>query len=80
MFRLCSYCKADLGEIEPLADTRETHGVCPTCYTREMQKMASPEVAVEETPPEQAPIVFTCGCTYGRGKYIFKCFKHSDFY
>ena len=77
MIKICCYCQANLGEKEPLEDKRVSHGVCPTCYEQEMQKLMSPEVAREEEP---APIVFTCGCTYGRGKYIFRCFKHSDFY
>ena len=34
MKRECSYCHKTMGEKEPLADPRVTHGVCPSCAPR----------------------------------------------
>jgi PAS domain-containing protein len=31
MRAICSYCRLDLGEREPLDDPRVTHGMCPAC-------------------------------------------------
>lgn len=28
---MCSYCKKELGEVEPLDDTRVSHGMCQEC-------------------------------------------------
>lgn len=77
MIRVCCYCNANLGEKEPLEDKRVTHSVCPSCYEKEVQKMRenSPEVQVDE---EMASVIFTCGCTYGKGRYISKCWRHAD--
>lgn len=32
MLAICAWCKANLGEKEPLDDTRITHSICRTCY------------------------------------------------
>ncbi len=29
---ICSYCRKEMGEKEPLADSSSTHGICPECY------------------------------------------------
>ncbi len=29
---VCSYCRKDMGEKEPLADTGITHSMCPDCF------------------------------------------------
>lgn len=34
MKRICAWCKAPMGEKEPLEDTSETHGICPDCAKR----------------------------------------------
>jgi hypothetical protein len=31
---ICSYCKQDLGEKEPLDNNWTTHGICPKCFAR----------------------------------------------
>ena len=34
MIVVCCYCGAKLGEKEPRADRRVSHGACPTCVAR----------------------------------------------
>lgn len=29
---ICSFCRKDMGEKEPLEDTRPSHAICPECY------------------------------------------------
>ena len=36
MKTVCAYCKKDMGDKEPLDDTRTSHGICPECYEKEM--------------------------------------------
>ena len=40
MKRICSYCRKDMGEKEPLDDDRVSHGICPDCakhYRRQLE-------------------------------------------
>ena len=39
MFIICSYCQHILGEKVPFSDCRETHGICPTCRDRELDRI-----------------------------------------
>lgn len=32
MTTVCAWCLRDMGEKEPLEDTRITHSICPSCY------------------------------------------------
>ena len=34
---ICSWCDKDLGEKEPLADTRVSHGICEDCRKKIME-------------------------------------------
>jgi hypothetical protein len=34
MIVICAWCKASLGEKEPLADKHTTHSICGTCRTK----------------------------------------------
>lgn len=34
MIRICAWCKAWLGQKEPLEDKRVTHGICQECLDR----------------------------------------------
>jgi len=36
---ICSWCDKDLGEKEPLADTRVSHGICEDCRKKIMRGM-----------------------------------------
>ena len=38
MKRVCSYCGADMGT-KPGKEGDVTHGICPACYQKEMDKM-----------------------------------------
>lgn len=38
MKRICMYCEKYMGDKEPLADTSETHGICPLCMNVFMLK------------------------------------------
>ena len=43
MKRVCSWCKKDMGEKEPLSDKSITHGVCSKCLeklTKEVENNA----------------------------------------
>lgn len=31
MTRICAWCKTVMGEFDPIADKRETHGICEPC-------------------------------------------------
>jgi hypothetical protein len=39
MRQVCCVCKILYGTKEPLDDDSETHGLCPECFEREMQKI-----------------------------------------
>jgi len=39
MRQICYECKICYGRKEPLEDDSETHGLCPECFEREMQKI-----------------------------------------
>jgi hypothetical protein len=50
----CSYCKVHMGDKEPLADTRTSHGICDSCYEEEVLPVLTldslPECADPKTP------------------------------
>jgi len=39
MKAICSYCRKDMGEREPVNDLRMTHGICPPCYEHMKARM-----------------------------------------
>lgn len=39
MKKQCAWCNKSLGVCEPLEDKGTTHGICPSCYRREMLKL-----------------------------------------
>jgi len=41
MKTICSYCRSDMGETEPLEDQRVSHGLCPECAARYQRKCHS---------------------------------------
>lgn len=45
---ICSWCKKDLGEKEPLGDSTISHGICDDCYL-EILREANAEVEQEES-------------------------------
>jgi methanogenic corrinoid protein MtbC1 len=50
MIRWCSYCQAFLGETQPYADPRLTHGICERC----MEKLERDEPLIEQTAAPRA--------------------------
>lgn len=73
MRKICAWCGLVLQEgPEPTS-----HGICESCAEKliQKQKEVSPEVARDE---EFASVIFVCGCTYGKGRYITKCWRHDD--
>ena len=39
MKAVCSYCRKDMGDREPVADLRITHGICPPCHAHMIARM-----------------------------------------
>lgn len=46
MYRWCSFCQHLIGEVEPLADYRVTHGICDQCAGELERGNYSPEASV----------------------------------
>lgn len=55
MIRICSYCKAYMGEKEPIDDTRVTHSICPECHKKVMDE-------IEEVNPCSKSLKYRDGC------------------
>ena len=36
---ICSWCKKDLGEKEPMDDRRISHGMCPDCFEKQKEEI-----------------------------------------
>lgn len=39
MILICSFCRKNLGEKEPLDNRNQTHGMCPECYEHMMRQV-----------------------------------------
>lgn len=37
LYRVCAWCKKDMGQTAPYSDTRPTHGICQACLAKEMK-------------------------------------------
>lgn len=43
MIRQCAWCKAMMGEIAPISDTRVTHGICKKCEEKMRKELTKLE-------------------------------------
>ena len=37
LYRVCAWCKKDMGQTSPYSDARPTHGICQVCLAKEMK-------------------------------------------
>lgn len=50
LYRICAWCKKDMGKAKPYSDKRPTHGICQACLAKEMKAFPknNPGVAYHE--------------------------------
>jgi hypothetical protein len=55
MIIICSKCKCNLGEKEPLENKNLTHGLCPECMKKYMKELEIKELIkrLEQEPPKK---------------------------
>jgi hypothetical protein len=46
MIIICSYCRSEIGEKEPVEDRRFTHGICPVCHDYYIPKLLNLDMDV----------------------------------
>ena len=52
MIQICAWCRAWMGQTNPLEDRRVTHAICPTCLAHQLTELAaSQNGSVTETHP-----------------------------
>jgi len=44
MKKACAWCGQPQGEVEPLDDRRVTHGICPSCYKKQLNLLPENEM------------------------------------
>ena len=59
---ICSWCDKDLGEKEPLADTRVSHGMCEDCRKKIMEGMKKEK----RDDKVNSRCIIAVGCVLGR--------------